>query len=477
MIDLGNFFQANYSIIRFGYGLTFFVMGLAIALRSRSSSRLALARSLIWLAAFGILYSLYEWGELFSPLQEAYLTPLGTWWLHDAHLLVLACSFVCLFEFGVALLRPLSKGQWMNYLTPLLISAYTVAVLFVLPRIYTDPHIWHNSANALARYAIGFPGALLSAYGLREQAFRNIAPLSAPHIIANLRAAGISLAMFALFGGLLPPPVPFFPGNIFNETSFERLVGIPSLVILALIGFILAVTIIRALEIFEVETERRIELMEQQQILAAERERLARELHDGSIQTVYTASLLVDSARKLAEPNSQIENRLDKAVTVLDAAIRDLRRNLSELRSPPSGEDLASALQSLAYDPRFSSLVDIQVDLALPEHQALSPLRSDHVLAIVTEALSNIIRHAQARHVWIKAHVEQGSLLLTIQDDGSGFPEGIQAGFGLRNMQDRALLLGGNLSISGKDGRGTLVRLEIPWKEEHQASNTVGDYD
>ena len=68
----------------------------------------------------------------------------------------------------------------------------------------------------------------------------------------------------------------------------------------SLIGLVMAVTIIRALEIFEVETDRRIEALEQRSIINAERERIARELHDGAIQKVYTAGLLVESASKLA---------------------------------------------------------------------------------------------------------------------------------------------------------------------------------
>lgn len=460
------FFELNQPIIRFAYGLAFFIMGLAIALQSRQNSRLELARSLAWLAAFGINHSLYEWGELFSPVHEAYLTPTGVFILHDIHLLFLSVSFVCLLEFGVALLRPLRRGQWLHPVTLVIFGLYAVFIIFILPRFITDEHLWHHTADALARYTLGFPGGLLAAYGLREQTFRHIAPLKAPHIVATLRTAGIALFLYALLGGLVTPPIHFFPGSVINTETFERLIGIPTLVFHTLIGLVLSITIIRALEVFTVETDRRIEQMEQQQILAAERERMARELHDRTIQTAYTAGLMIDSARKLADPDSQIYTRLEHAVIALDEVIQDLRRNLGELRTQPSGETLSANLRRMAEDPRFRSLVNIDLDLDLSQEDSFSPARADQVIAIVGEALSNVVRHAHASHVTIRASRVDGRLDLTIRDNGAGLPQEPESGFGMRNMSERARLLGGALQVQGERGKGTTVHLNIPWEED-----------
>jgi signal transduction histidine kinase len=462
MSNIRLLFEQNQPIFHFAYGLSFFVMGLAIALQSRSSSRLELARSLAWLAAFGITHSLYEWGELFSPVQEAYLTREGIEALHGLHLIALSVSLAFLFEFGVALLRPLGRGQWLHWVTVVWFAAYLVFILVLLPRVLPDPLEWHRTADALARYTIGFPAGMLAAYGLREQTFRHVAPLDVPHIVSMLRAAGISLALYAFFGGLIPPPVPFFPGNVLNSITFEQFVGIPPLVFLTLIGLILAVTVIRALEVFRVEMERRIEAVEQQQILASERERIARELHDSTIQTAYTAGLLIDSARKLADPESQIASRLEKAVQVQNEVIRDLRRNLGELRVPPSSESLSAALKRIASDPRFRSLVEISLQMDFPGEEQISPRETEHILAIVNEALSNVVRHAKARHVRIAAQQIDNHLKVAIQDDGMGIDSPPRDGFGLRNMQERARLLNGQLSVSGKSGKGTTVLLDIP---------------
>ena len=100
------------------------------------------------------------------------------------------------------------------------------------------------------------------------------------------------------------------------------------------------------------------------------------------------------------------------------------------------------------------------------EGESFPPARSAHVLAIVNEALSNVARHAQARHAWIVAERTNGQLTLSVADDGVGFSaQTVEAGFGLRNMRDRARLLGGALSIEPRTPRGTLVTVKVPWED------------
>jgi signal transduction histidine kinase len=207
--------------------------------------------------------------------------------------------------------------------------------------------------------------------------------------------------------------------------------------------------------------------MEQQQILSTERERIGRELHDGAIQKVYAAGLLVDSARNLVEPDHPVLiTRLEKSANMLNDAIIDLRESLAELYIKPGGVPFTEALESLANDPHFHSLVDIRLNLDLPSEETLSPVRTQHVLAVVNEALSNIIRHARAQEVKITAQSTDGRLVLNIIDDGVSIPKNYTAGYGLRNMRDRARLLGGELEIKPGDGKGTHIRLNIPWKDE-----------
>ena len=102
----------------------------------------------------------------------------------------------------------------------------------------------------------------------------------------------------------------------------------------------------------------------------------------------------------------------------------------------------------------------------LPETDRLSPDRTEHVLAIVTEALSNVIRHARAQQVALHAERIDGRMHLSIQVEGIGLPADDVAGHGLNNMQDRARLLNGQNVIKGASGKGAWVQLDIPWKDE-----------
>jgi signal transduction histidine kinase len=460
------FLELNREVIQFAYGLTFFVLGLAIALQSRQHSRLDLARGLPWLAAFGFTHGLHEWGDFFIPIQSAYLSQTIVLLLMSAQTILLAASFACLMEFGVQLLRPPGRNRVLHVLPAGLLAGWLVIVFLVLPPLFPVRGIWQNTASALARYFIGFPGGLFAAYALRRHAIQRLAPLNAPHIIRMLRVSGVAMALYAIFGGLIPAPVPFFPGNWLNSLTFEQTVGVSPMVFRSAIGFVLATAIIRALEIFDLETERFIESMEQQQILSAERERIARELHDGVIQKIYTAGLLVESAGKQTPGESPTAQRLDKAAVVLNDAIADLRRNLGELRAVPSGHSLYHALRVLEEDPRLRTLVDLQLDLDLPADETLTPARADEVMAIVNEALSNAIRHAGTRRVKIGARRVNGRLKVTVEDDGVGLPTPLVPGYGLRNMRDRARMLGGNLDLASALPKGTVIQLDIPWSDE-----------
>src|SRR5512145_2947427 len=124
MITIAEFFELNRSIIYFVYGLVFFILGFAIILQARQSSRLELARSLRWLAAFGIAHGFFEWGDLFIPLQAAYLEETTIRLLYDLHLVLLAGSFVCLLEFGLAVLYPLRNGAPFHWQSPILFSTW-----------------------------------------------------------------------------------------------------------------------------------------------------------------------------------------------------------------------------------------------------------------------------------------------------------------------------------------------------------------
>lgn len=460
--------EQNRDLIFLSYGLAYFMLGFAIVLQSRHASRLDFARTVTWLAGFGFAHGLHEWGEYFIPIQATYLPGGVITVLYGLRVTLLAVSFAYLFEFGARLLGSERSIRILRRINISMFLVWLVSGMGLVPILLPDPQVARDVADAIARYLLGFPGALLAAYGLRRHTLDRIRPLQAPHIVSMLRKAGLTLGVYAVFTGLLPPPVPFFPGSVINSRWFTDTFVLPPAVIRTVLGLVLTYTIIRALEVFDLEVSRRLERMEQEQILAAERTRLARELHDGAIQKVYTAGLLLESGKQMVKHDPEAQSRLERTIAILNDAINDLRINLSELRPEPSGASLKERLQDLTSDASLSSMFDIRLSLDLPENDRLDRYRVDHIAAIVSEALANVLRHSRASQVEIAAHVADGRLRLTVQDDGIGIPDSLQRGFGLRNMHDRARLIQGTLDVSPGPQRGTRVKLEAAWQGENE---------
>ncbi|BAS26918.1 sensor histidine kinase [Limnochorda pilosa] len=470
LLALESIFEANRPLIIFAYGLVFFVLGLAIALQSRRHSRLALARSLNWLATFGFIHAFYEWGALFIPIQATYLPEPFVDLLWSLHLGLLAISFACLFQFGVEMLRPL-KPRWsvLAWLPAILLTLWALAAMLHLGLRAHDFLAWRVPAGIWARYLLGFPGALLTAYGLRRQAYELIAPIAEPGVVGTLRQAGLALAGYAFFGGLVVPPAEFFPANVLNTAALEALLAVPVPVYRSLLGLTLTWSIVRALEVFEVEADRRIREMEERQILAAERERIGRDLHDRTLQLVFAAGLLIKSGRRALDDAHPSAVPLDQAVRQLDEAARDIRDHIGQLRAEAHACNLRDGLLQLCRERSLSSVIQVDVKLDLPPDHPIPPAEAGHLLAIASEALSNAARHSRASRVDLEARASADGLELLIVDNGVGLPEGHTAGHGLRNMRERAWVLGGSFEIRRRPEGGTSVRVTVPRGENGAA--------
>jgi signal transduction histidine kinase len=457
---LRQFFELNRILVFFLYGLVFFVMGLAVALQSRRHSRLEMARGLGWLGAFGLAHGLHEWGVVFIPIQAAYLDTAVISFLLVLQVVLLVLSFSFLFQFGAEMLRE----RWPRLaLVPWLLTVVW-GLWFVMPGLSFQPSfdVWHHQSSTWARYLIGFPASLLAAYGLRYQAERHIKPLGLTHIYRTLQLAGVSLLAYALLGGLIVIGGDFFPASWLNEANFVVWFGAPAPVFRSLTGLVLALSIIRALDVFDLEVDGLIEQMEMEQYLMAERERIGRGLHDGALQQVYSAGLLMESARgKLEEDTAVATQRLDNAITTLNEAIASLRAYMGDLQPAPSPVTVIEGLRQQATDPGLNALMRVVLKLDLSEMTPFTPVQTSHILAIVNEALSNAARHAQAHHVILRAAQKDGQFHLSIEDDGRGL-QNQSGGHGLRNMQDRARMLDGNLTITSEQGKGTAVHLSVP---------------
>jgi signal transduction histidine kinase len=475
--QLREFFQANRVIVLFIYGQVFFVLGMAIALQSWRHSRLALSRSLSWLAAFGLAHGLYEWGLVFIPFQAGYLAPPLIELLWATHAALLTLSFACLFQFGVETLRPL-PGRWrllraLPCLSLLLWAGWAFGPALTLA---SDLRVWQATITIAARYALGFPGALLAAVGLWRQAHQLDAAHPGSSAPRMLRVGALALGAYSVLGGLIVPPAPIAPARWLNTEQVGQVLILPVPVLRGLLGLILAVAIIRSLAIFQLELDRRLTAMEEEQMLVAERDRLGRELHDGTLQTIYAAGLLLQSAeRELAHVgNAPALGRLQQSIALLNTAVGEIRAHIGELRPAPDGRSLVAGLRELAGDHQLRSLVDLDLRLDLPDERPLPPATVAHLLAITTEALSNVARHAHASQTTVRAAAQGQRLILMVSDNGHGLPADTLVGYGLRNIRERARILGGDLILQSKPGHGTTVTVDIPWSEPYEPRTSPG---
>jgi two-component system, NarL family, sensor histidine kinase DevS len=211
-----------------------------------------------------------------------------------------------------------------------------------------------------------------------------------------------------------------------------------------------------ALDYHRVQSElRRLGLLE-------ERERIAKELHDGIIQSLFAVGMGLQATALMAG-NQEVTNRVERGVEQLDGVIRDLRNYIFGLRPGILADrQLEQALHSLGEEmqERSGEEVEVLVDAALAAR--LSPYSSD-IVQLTREALSNVARHAGARKAKVSLERDGSEAALVIEDDGVGFEvDGDSAGSGLKNMRARAAGLGGTMRVESATGRGTTLRISFP---------------
>jgi two-component system, NarL family, sensor histidine kinase DevS len=196
--------------------------------------------------------------------------------------------------------------------------------------------------------------------------------------------------------------------------------------------------------------------------LMDERERIAKELHDGIIQSLFAVGMNLQSAA-LMSGSPETSARVDRAVEELDRVIRDLRNYIFGLRPGILADrQLNQALEALGEEVSSTSQIPIAVEVDGALSATLSS-RSHEIVQLTREALSNITRHSQAKHAAVRLSRRGGNAILAIEDDGTGFDaRGSSSGNGLRNMRERVVAIGGTLRISSSNGKGTKLRFTFP---------------
>ncbi|MFJ6656241.1 sensor histidine kinase [Streptomyces sp. NPDC091377] len=194
-----------------------------------------------------------------------------------------------------------------------------------------------------------------------------------------------------------------------------------------------------------------------------ERRRLRRDIHDGLGPALAGLRLRVESATARLPAEDPVGAELRAVSGDLGRVIEEVRGITHHLGPAPLGElGLSAALRQLAAGFDGERLC---VDAVL-DPDPLPPLPAAMEVAayrIAAEALTNVVRHARARHAHVRVHVDHRALTLTVEDDGTGFdPSARTGGLGIRSMADRATEIGGRCAVEPVEGGGTRVRAVLP---------------
>jgi NarL family two-component system sensor histidine kinase YdfH len=203
--------------------------------------------------------------------------------------------------------------------------------------------------------------------------------------------------------------------------------------------------------------------------IAAERQRMARELHDTLSQGLAGLILQLEAAdAHLNKENPErAQEIIAQAMEQARATLANARRAIGDLRS--SAEPIPGLEQALRAEvKRFENATGLPCELDVQLKSELPNSIVEAGLRIVSEALTNVARHAQALHAWVRIEETETQLCLEIRDDGGGFdPEAVEAGhYGLLGMRERARLVGGTLDVVSEKGGGATIKVCLPSSAE-----------
>lgn len=520
-------------IIFFFYGLAYFSMGLALFVESDRASELGFARSMRLLSGFGVLHGIHEWLDMMAQGVAYYHQQPMYEWLQWVKLSILVTSFVALLLFGEQLLnrmKPRRQPIWR--LTVLAVIWYTVSCVVVRVTYQLDELAWIAASDVLARYVLGIPSGVLACYTLLQER-KMLHQRRMDRYARDLTIAALALALYGVVGQLITRPSVIFPSTIVNSDAFLALAGFPIQLFRGVMAIIVAIAMIRVLRALEVESEQRLSGLERARLEAeiqsretlarlnaelqmanqeterllkevqqrdavrgeliqritnaqeSERQRIARELHDGTGQALTGLALgLRGLSAQMADKGDRMVERLAVLEAMATGSLGELRHLINDLR-PPQLDDmgLVAALRWLLQRFQGSDKSEMKLTV-MGDVYALPSEVETALFRIAQEGLTNAIKHAHAAHVWVRLDFTNGPSL-SIQDDGAGFD--VQAAmsqtttrrkaWGITGMQERANLINATFTVDSQIGGGTTftVRLNVPTPLEAAHEHTSTD--
>lgn len=207
----------------------------------------------------------------------------------------------------------------------------------------------------------------------------------------------------------------------------------------------------------------RTRIDEERIALADERDRIARDLHDHVIQSLFAVGLSLQSV--VGDPRTPVGSRIAAQVEAIDATIRQIRHAIYRLESPAGASDysLRARINTLVRQTLEGEDLDSRLEFSGPVDTLVDTELGDEVAAVVRESLSNAVRHARASSVAVSIAVRGAHVTVTVSDDGVGIgPHSRRSG--LDNLAARARQRAGEFSVASADPHGTVLSWTVPWE-------------
>lgn len=469
-LTLNQFFALNDYIVIFMYGLVFFLMGFGILLKNRQHSRFNLAKHLHWLALFGIVHALADWGHLFIPIHKEYASQEFYVALRMVRIIINSLSFAFLFQFGLSLLSIKKKLYILKYFPLFLFILWFIQLVLYKSFLYIegDELWWVRVGDIWSRYILAFPGGILSGVGIYMQR-KEFFIFNQNKFIRILYLASISLILYGVFGGIIVPEGPLLFASYLNTETFFLLTGVPIEVFRGILGIIIALSVLKIIQVFDQEYIMRLQESEKEKAIIDERNRFAQDLHDGIIQSIYATNLQLEVVKHLIRSNpSEAEQKLSSSLSKRNQIIGDIRQYIGELRRATNVElSLKERIEEVVDEMGIRERLKVRIEYAYSEEVSVTVIY--HLTFIIKEAISNVMKHAHATELMICVAGNSSQLTVEMTDDGVGFSKddnnsnlNNREKQGIINMKARTENLGGMIDIISNRNKGTMINIIIP---------------
>ncbi len=449
-----------YTLATFLQGVVFFTLGLLVFFINYLGERIRFSRSMQWLGAFALGEALICWNQALAPWATVTVLPVFL------HLLAMVGAYGFLLAYGMR--NVCNKLPSDDQAPPWRYPGWIAATLAVVAGVGSV--VWviatpqgrqaASQVELWLRLTLAMPGSILAGLGMRRQSYALLEPDQRKIIRPYLRLAEGAMLVFGLLN-LFP-----LPHQVWTLDTAELVRLTLAAALRALCGLALTVGLARALFGLWNRIQEWVESMEREQALQADRERISRDLHDGIIQSIYAAGLMLESVfQTIGEDPDKAKAQLRRVMDSLNDTIQDVRRYIFDLRGGAQSEvSLEQGIQRLLRDFHVNTLLDTHLDVQNKPQRTLSLERRRHLFQIVREALSNTARHARAHRADVQLIYQEEFLELIITDDGVGM-ESLQLskGHGLRNIRERVRLLDGALRIESAPGEGVRLHITVPY--------------